>query len=403
MHVVIIHQAFATTDDAGGTRHFEFARYLAGQSHRITVVAGSCSYLTGRPAAGSRETTFPGITVIRPRSSISLHKSFLHRFIAYLEFMVMALWRGWRVQKPDIVLGTSPPLFQGLAAWWIARVKRVPFVFEIRDLWPDFAVQLGVVKNRIAIALARFLERRLYKAADQLIVNSPGFVQHIQNVSGRTPVIIPNGVDPAMFEIQSGNRSVREEWQAEDRFVVLYAGAHGIANDLDCLLDAAALLRLSADILFVLVGDGKEKPRLQDRVQHEDLNNVTFMPAQPKTRMTEVLGSADACVAILRDIPLFGTTYPNKVFDYMAAGKPIILAISGVVREVVEAAGSGFCVPPGNANALAAAVRALSNDRILAREMGARARAYVCRHFDRKEQARLLETLLATCVRETNL
>jgi glycosyltransferase involved in cell wall biosynthesis len=206
-----------------------------------------------------------------------------------------------------------------------------------------------------------------------------------------------------MFAIRSVNPSVREEWQAKDRFVALYAGAHGIANDLDCLLDAAALLRQSADILFVLVGDGKEKNRLQDRVQHEGLHNVTFMPAQPKTRMTAVLGSADACVAILRDIPLFGTTYPNKVFDYMAAGKPVILAIGGVVREVVEAAGAGVCIPPGDANALAAAVRALRDDRVMAREMGARARAYVCRHFDRKEQAQLLETLLATCVRETNI
>ena len=402
MHVILIHQAFTTTDEAGGTRHFEFARYLAGHGHSVTVIAGSSSYLTGQPAAAGSETAFPGITVLRPRSSIRLHRSFLHRFIAYLEFMLMALWRGWRVRKPDIVLGTSPPLFQGLAAWGVARVKRVPFVFEVRDLWPDFAVQLGVVRNRIAIALARHLERRLYRAADRLIVNSPGFVPHVRKTSGKDPVVIPNGVDPAMFESPSKNRSAREEWHAGDRFVVLYAGAHGIANDLDCLLDAAALLRANAGIRFVLVGDGKEKPRLQERARHEDLDNVIFMRAQPKTRMTEVLESADACVAILRDIPLFGTTYPNKVFDYMAAGKPLVLAIGGVVRDLVETAGSGLCVPPGDSGAIAAAVEALSRDRNLAHEMGARAREYVCRHFDRREQARLLEDLLTTCVSKTD-
>ena len=403
MHVIIIHQAFATIDEAGGTRHFEFARYLAGQGHRITVIASAFSYLTGRPVASSLETAHPGISVIRTRVSVKLHKSFLHRFIAYLEFTFMALWRGCRVRKPDIVLGTSPPLFQGLAAWGIARVKRVPFVFEVRDLWPDFAVQLGVVRNRIAIALARLLERRLYRAADRLIVNSPGFVPHVRKVSGRNPVVIPNGVDPAMFDSPSTKRRVREEWQAGERFVVLYAGAHGIANDLDCLLDAAALLRSSADILLVLVGDGKEKPRLQDRVRNEGLDNVAFMPAQPKTRMTEVLESADACVAILRDIPMFGTTYPNKVFDYMAAGKPLVLAIGGVARDLVEAAGSGLCVPPGNSGAIADAVRALSRDRNLAREMGARGRSYVCRHFDRREQAKLLENLFTTCVSKTDV
>jgi glycosyltransferase involved in cell wall biosynthesis len=394
VHLVIVHQAFATTAEAGGTRHYEFARYLAGQGHRVTVIAGSASYLTGNPSAGGWETPFPGITVSRPRSSVQLHRSFIHRLIAYLEFMLLAVWRGWRVRDPDVVLGTSPPIFQGLAAWLVARTKGVPFLFEIRDLWPDFAVQLGIVRNRGAIALARLLERRLYKAADQLIVNSPGFVKHVQKVSGRTPIVIPNGVDPSMFEPPRNVQSVRAEWKAEEKFVILYAGAHGMANDLDCLLSAAKMLQSNVKIAFVLVGDGKEKQRLSERVQREALDNVTLMPAQPKERMVEVLAAADACVAILRDIPLFGTTYPNKVFDYMAAGKPIILAIAGVVREVVLTAGCGICVQPGDSGALAAAVRTLSDDRNLAQEMGARGRAHVCRHFDRREQAKALEALL---------
>jgi glycosyltransferase involved in cell wall biosynthesis len=238
--------------------------------------------------------------------------------------MISSLFPALRVKDVDVVVGTSPPIFQGATALLVARLKRVPLVFEVRDLWPDFAIELKILRNGFVIASARWLERLLYRSADRLLVNSPGFIPHLQAVSGRTPTLIPNGTDASLFSPDQTSLRFRELWHASDRFVALYAGAHGTANDLETVLAAAALLRDQKEILFVLVGDGKEKASLEAAARSAGLDNIRFEPPQPKEAMPDVVAAADVCVATLRDIPLFRTTYPNKVFDYMAAGRPIL-------------------------------------------------------------------------------
>jgi glycosyltransferase involved in cell wall biosynthesis len=397
MHVLIIHQAFASASEAGGTRHYEFARYLVGQGHRVTVVAGQVSYLTGSVVADRPAPVEPGITIIRPFMSRSLHKSFVHRLVSYVSFMLSSFFAALRVRDVDVVVGTSPPIFQGATALLAARLKRVPLVFEVRDLWPDFAIELKILRNPLIITAARGLERLLYRSADRLLVNSPGFIPHVQAVSGRTPTLIPNGTDASMFSpAQTGGR-FREQWRASGRFVVLYAGAHGTANSLETVLGAAALLRDQKEILFVLVGDGKEKASLEAAARSAGLENIRFEPPQPKETMPDVVAAADVCVATLRDIPLFRTTYPNKVFDYMAAGKPTLVAIDGVIRQVVEESGGGVFVPPGDARALAESLARLAADRAGCARMGASARAFVLRRFNRKDQAESFCALLEGC------
>jgi glycosyltransferase involved in cell wall biosynthesis len=278
----------------------------------------------------------------------------------------------------------------------VARLKRARFLFEVRDLWPAFAIQLGVLRNPVLIRLSLFMEWFLYRRADRLIVNSPGYIDHLagHGAGKEKIVLIRNGVDPAMFDPTSEGAEFRAKNRLEDKFVALYAGAHGLSNDLTIILDAAELLRRDSRIRFVLVGDGKEKPGLVLRATERKLDNVVFLPPVAKHEMPEVLAASDCGIAILKPIALYATTYPNKVFDYMAAGRPVVLAIDGVIRKVVEDARAGVAMPPGNAQALADAVRTLADDPSAARKMGRRGRTAVEREYARGGQARELEQLL---------
>lgn len=392
MHILLIHQAFAALDEPGGTRHHEFALHLARAGHQVTVIASPISYLTGKQAG--EESVEGAVTILRAHTYSALHKSFVHRVAAFLSFMWSSFWMGLRVRQVDLVWGTSPPIFQGVTAWLLARLKRVPFLFEVRDLWPAFAVAVGVLRNPLLIRLSERLERFLYSRADRLIINSPGFEDHVRARGARAVSLIPNGADAAMFTPEADGAGFRERHGLGTDFVVLYAGAHGLSNDLDVLLNTASLLASLPDIVFVFLGDGKEKARLVASAAAMDLPNVLFLPPVPKTEMAEALAAADACVAILKPVDMYRTVYPNKVFDYMAAGRPVILAIDGVIREVVEAAEAGIAVPPGDAGALAAAVLRLTGNQPAARAMGFRGRACVEAHFDRRVLAEQLVQLV---------
>lgn len=389
MHILLIHQAFTTIDEAGGTRHAELCSYLAEHGHKVTVIASPVSYLSGTAASGrqkwiGREQASPNLTILRAYTYPALHRSFFHRGVAFVSFMLSSLAAGMGVKNVDLVWGTSPPIFQGATAWLLSRLKKAPLLFEVRDLWPAFAVELGVLRSPALIAASTWLERFLYRQASRVIVNSPGFVEHVQQGGAKRVDLVPNGADPAMFDPLNTGADFRREHGLDDSFVVLYAGAHGMANDLETLLGAADCLKDQPGIRFVLVGDGKQKPALQAEAVRRELERVLFLPPVSKAGMREVLAGSDACVAILKPIPLFRTTYPNKVFDYMAAGKPVVLAIDGVIRQAVEDAGAGIAVPPGDPPALAEAIRHLAAGPALAREMGAAGRQAVTDRYSRR-------------------
>jgi len=403
MHILLIHQAFAALDEPGGTRHHEFARYLAAHGHRVTVIASPVSYLTGTSPHPSMErgedrqgtNQGSGVTILRAYTYSALHKSFVHRFFAFLSFMASSFWLGLGVRNVDVVWGTSPPIFQGLTAWALARLKRVPFLFEVRDLWPQFAIAVGVLHSRLLIRLSLWLERFLYRHADRVVVNSPGYEAHVAQRGARRVELVPNGADPAMFDPAADGSDFRHLHRLEDRFVLLYAGAHGMSNDLGVVLAAARLLTESSPaVRIVFLGDGKEKPALQQQAAAQGLSNVLFLPPVPKNAMAAALAGADACLAILRPIEEYKTTYPNKVFDYMAAGRPVVLAIDGVIRQVVEAAGCGLFVQPGDPAALASAVAALAADPGRCRSMGLAGRGYLEAHFSRDRMAEKLAAIL---------
>ena len=405
MHILLIHQAFATLDEPGGTRHHELARYLVERGHQVTVVASALTYLTGSAQTGripwkQEQSGGPGITILRAYTTRSLHKNFFNRLLSYFSFMFSSFVIGLGVKNVDVVWGTSPPIFQGAAAWLLARLKRARFLFEVRDLWPGFAVAMGVLTNPVLIAASEWLEGFLYRHADQLVVNSPGFISHIESRCGKDIALLPNGAEAKMFAPQADGADFRAAHSLEDQFVVLYAGAHGMANDLGVMLQAAELLADRPEIVLVFVGDGKEKTALLEQAEVAGLQNVRFIPPLPKAEVRTALAAADVCVAILQPIEMYKTVYPNKVFDYMAAGRPTVLAIDGVIREVVEVGEAGVFVPPGDPQAMADAIRQMADDPARARQMGQNGRRYLEAHFDRPIVAGQLDELLQKMVSE---
>jgi glycosyltransferase involved in cell wall biosynthesis len=404
MHVLLIHQAFASLDEPGGTRHHELALHLAEHGHRVTVIASKVSYLTGKQTPpsllgrGRRNRVAPGgvggVTILRAYTYAALHKSFVHRIFAFFSFMFSSFWLGLKVKEVDLVWGTSPPIFQGVTAWTLARIKRVPFLFEVRDLWPAFAVAVGVLRNPTLIRLSEWLERFLYARAARVMVNSPGFLDHVKARGAKRVELVPNGADTRMFDPYARGETFRKKHGLEGKFIALYAGAHGMSNDLGVVLDAASHLRHCPEIALVLLGDGKEKPVLIARAAEMKLDNVHFIPPVPKSEMDEALAAADACIGILKPVEMYKTVYPNKIFDYMAAGRPTILAMEGVIREVVQAADAGIVIPPGDAGAMADAIRLLTSNCAMGQRMGLSGRAFVEQHFDRVRLAEKLRVIV---------
>ncbi len=436
MHVLLIHQLFATGNEAGGTRHFEIARRWTAAGDQVTVVTSPANYLTGAPTPPP-EGLPDGLAVVRTGVGASAAggksrsgtagaevpmdgRTFVGRVVGFARFALAAFGAGLRARGVDVVWGTTPPIFQAPAAWAVARLKGAPFLLEVRDLWPDFAVALGVLRMPAAVRAAKALERFLYRRADLVVVNSPGFVDHVRRECGREPLVVPNGVDPAPF-LSADRVAWRRRLGWEGRFVVLYAGAHGVPNDLEVVLraaraqagadearnaahrdeDAATRARGPARQaapgreLFAFVGSGRDLARLRRLAEEWKLPNVRFMGPRPKSQMPGILAAADCCVAILKPIPMFATTYPNKVFDYMAAGRPVVLAVDGPIRQVVESVGAGVFARPGDPAALLEAVRQYRTDPARAARDGAAGQAAVAKRFHRDAQARRMRDAVA--------
>ena len=397
MRILLINQSFVSPNEPGHTRHFEMAQYLRERGHELVIVASDVNYQTGQRIVERKglysEQVIDGVRVLRAYIFPSLHRSYFWRIISFFSFMFSSVWIAMLVRDVDLVMGTTPPIFQAVSAWFVSLVKRKPFLLEVRDLWPEFAVNMGVLKSPIIIGLARWLENFLYARGTHILVNSPAYKRYIvdKGVPEKKVTFIPYGTDVEMFHPNVDGQPIRRKLGLEDKFAVVYAGALGQANDIYTLLRAAERLRDEPNIRFVLFGDGKERVRLEEQALDRKLDNVIFAGVHPKKQMPFVLASSDICLAILQDITMFRTTYPNKVFDYMAAGRATVLVIDGVIREVIESSNGGVFVQPGDDEQLAKTILELSKDRARVRQIGINARAYLEKHLDRRD--RLEETL----------
>ena len=403
MRILYFHQHFATPRGATGTRSYEFARALRARGHRVTMVCGAHALsgldLPYDAAHGWHRGDVDGIDVISLPLAYSNRDSLLRRGLTFFRFA----WRSVRLALEldyDLAFATSTPLtaaLPGLAAKW-ARGK--PFVFEVRDLWPELPRALGL-RDPFVLGGMSLLELLSYRSADACVGLSPGIVEGIRaRADARLPVVmIPNGCDLELFH--PGKRTgLALPGIGPDDFVAGFTGAHGPANGLDALLAAAAELRRRGDrrVKIAFIGDGKEKDRLAAAAREQGLDNCLFYPAMPKERLGAVTSSLGCGLMVLKDVPAFyrGTS-PNKFFDYVAAGLPVVNNYPGWLAGLIEKEGCGVVVPPGDPAALADALQRLAASPAESREMGAAARRLAERDFGRarlaEQFARSLEAL----------
>lgn len=387
MRILVVHQFYLQPGEPGGSRFNELARLWAAAGHQVTVVAGTVNYATGnvpsqyRGRWNTREQD-GGVTVWRCHVPRSYAKSYLGRMWAFFAFTLSAATAVLRCEKPDVVIATSPPLVAAIPGWLAARWHRARLVFEIRDLWPESAVTTGVLREGSLLTRILYrLERWACRSADRINVLTPAFRDDLVRRGLATPekiVFVPNGADLELFRPGPAEPGLRETLGWGDRFVVMYAGAHGRANAIGQLVETAALLRDRPDILIASVGDGPERGKHEASARERGLTNILFAGPQPKERMPALVNACDAGAAVLQDNPTFRTVYPNKVFDYMACEKPTLLAIDGVARQLVcDEARAGVFAQPENAPALAEAIKRLADDPAGRAVMGKQGRAWV--------------------------
>ena len=396
--ITYVSQYFVSTDQPGGVRHWQHTRALAARGHDVTVVTSFVQHKERAvPAeyAGRRIVTeHEGrLRIMRTYATPGYGVDLRSRAANYASFAFWAGIAAARAPRPDVVVASSPSLPAAAAAAGIAAARRARFVLEVRDLWPDSLVEMGLVTDPRVIGAARRMERWCYRRADRIVAVTEGIRDGIL-AAGVPPArvsLITNGVD---LDVGADSEPVEI---APGEFVAMYVGAHGTYSALGTLLDAARLS--DPRVRFVLVGGGDQKAGLIARAEEEGLANVTFVDPVPKRDVPAWLARADVCLLPYQDVPLFAGALPNKVFDYLGAGRPVIAgAPPGEVTRLIEAAGCGLNVPPEDPGALAAAIAALRSDRPGAERMGAAGRAWVREHYDRAALARrfvgVIESLL---------
>jgi glycosyltransferase involved in cell wall biosynthesis len=398
LNILLIHQYFLGKDEGGGSRFNEMTSVWAEKGHYITVLAGMVHYNTGKKDEKYKGKLFfkesykNNVEVIRCHVSETYNKNFLGRFWGYISFTFYSTWAGLfkTKRKYDLILATSPPLFTGLSARIITLFKKIPYLFEVRDLWPESAIDAGVIKNQLIIKMSYWLEAVIYRKAKKINVLTPAFKEKLiksKNVDPGKVLYIPNGADFTISESISQSFDAtqfrKEHNFPEDVFMIVYVGAHGLVNGLDVIPDAARML-MDKPVLFLLIGTGMEKKRLIERVEEGNLMNVVFYDPVPKQEVFKYILAADAGLSILLKADTFKTIYSNKTFDYMSCKKPVIMAIDGLSRALVEEADCGIYVEPGNAHDLAEKINIYLQDKSISEKQGLNGFKYAKKHFDRR-------------------
>ncbi len=401
MRILYIHQFFATREsDLGLIRSYEFSRRWAEEGHEVTVITSDSRL----PDSFSKHTfsqgTIDGIEVRAVRVSYSNYMSYLRRIWSFALFTFGATWLALRSPRPDVVFATSTPLTVGIPGLAAAALRRVPFVFEVRDLWPEAAIQMGAFSRTGLLGrFAKSLERFLYRHSSQVIALSPGMAEGVlqEGVAPDRVHMIPNSADLDMFRPSDKDPAFTAKYGLEQKFVVGYAGAIGPTNAVELQVPEAARILLERgrdDIVFVIAGDGKRLPVLQAEKERLSLDNLLLVGSLPKRDVPILTRSSDVLMTLFANVPILATNSPNKFFDALASGRPVIVNQPGWTRDLLEENDAGIGVPAGDGAAMADAIMRLADDRALTERLGHNARTLAEARFSRNDLAAQALTVL---------
>ena len=398
---------------APAARAVELARHWASFGHKVSVLTGFPNHPTGvvteqwRPRLRRlvHHERLDDIDVFRtwlwPLPNRKAHE----RMRNYASFFFSAALRGLALPRPDVIIATSPQLLVGLAGWWLAFARQIPFVFEVRDLWPESLAAVGVgneesLLHHVLAGVARFL----YERSDQIVVVTTPFKDRLTerwHVPADKISVVENGVETDLFapQAQADDVTLRQWLGAEGKFLVCYAGTMGMAHGLETLLDSASeLQKRNSNVMFLLVGEGAEKGRIQALAQSRGLANVRFLDQQSREKIPAFLSASDACVVLLRNTDIFKTVIPTKMLEFMSCARPVIVAVDGEARQIIEEAEGGIAIAPENPQELTNAVLYLAANPSRGASMGKKGREYILHRFSRKDTAERYIEILETLV-----
>jgi glycosyltransferase involved in cell wall biosynthesis len=399
MKILFVSQYFPPEMGAPAARVYELAHRWVERGHEVAVLTGFPNHPTGivpPEYRAKRRRLFcheqiRGIQVVRVWLLPFPNRQRYERILNYTSYWLSSSLAGMFLPRPDVVVATSPQLLVGMTGWWLAKVHRVPFVFEVRDLWPESLAAAGVARQdsqlyRILGWIARFLYRR----CDQLVVVTSAFKTHLVanwNVAEKQISVVENGVETDFFTPE-GSDGFRRAFGLEGKFVVSYIGTLGAAHGLETMLEAAAHFQKGTpELIFLLVGEGAEKENLRSLAAKRGLTNLVFVGQQSRELVPSVIRASDACLALLRKREIFKTVVPTKLLEFMSCGRPVIVGVDGEARKIIEGAQAGLYVEPENVDALAHAIRKLYHNSSLRQRLGDNGRRWIVEHLTRRATA----------------
>lgn len=396
MKILLLHQYFLEEDDPGGSRFNEMAKCWTDCGHLVTVLAGSIHYNFNSKRTEYKKKIYVKkkqgkVEVFRCFVSENYNKNFIGRLWGYFSFVLSSTYVGlFKIKgKYDVILVTSPPLFIGITANILSFFRRTPYIFEVRDLWPESAIDTGVLNNKHLIKYSYWLEKFIYNKAKLINVLTPAFKETLiakKGVSENKIIYIPNAADfdlsDNLFQ-QFDRNQFRKTHNTENKFVITYVGAHGVANHLIQLINAAEQLR-NTQVIFQLIGEGMEKQMLKNEVVKRNLQNVIFIDAVPKNEVFKYIISSDLGVSVLKKLDTFKTVYSNKTFDYMACKIPVLMLIDGISKDLIISSNCGIYAEPENIDQIILSIKFYINNKDLLIEHGLNGYNFAKKYFDRK-------------------